>query len=162
MEFLIGGKSPSKNWDPSEPGLVVAYDLALIDEDIYAALKDHRPGQILWSHALCWTQQSPIAPDLVTFLYQMNTAPWDGGLCANPETGMTEQGAPDQRAAKEIAADICNTATDTIDLSDLPALIALVQSAAKLTNEHGAGALASTGQRCIMRSDSPVRSSRFL
>ena len=60
--------------------MVVAYDLdSLGSEDLLVQIADHRPGQILWAHASCWTNPFPFSPDLTTFLYQYNASPWGGG-----------------------------------------------------------------------------------
>lgn len=60
----------------SEPGLIVVYVLGDVPPDCLTSLSEHRPGQLLWSHAACWAAESSFAPDVVTYLYQVNIAPW--------------------------------------------------------------------------------------
>jgi len=60
------------------PGIVVAYDLDLMTDEINYPLRHRHPGQYLWAHAMCWTSPEPCvpAPDFVTFLYQTRLFPW--------------------------------------------------------------------------------------
>lgn len=155
--------APIEDWEAgcSKPGLIVVYDIGKLEPATQAVLQDHHQGQILWSHALSWTEQAPFAPDVVTFLYQTNVTPWDGRLFSNPQTGQVERSVPDQGSVEELAAAVVSAVVEANDLADVPALIAVARAAKRLTNEHAAGAFVLTGKRRIMRLDSPVRSNRF-
>ena len=64
-----------------DPGLIVSYDLKLMDgPETLETLKSHRKEQILWAHACCWVQPFGVAPDLATYFYQYNSAPWESQL----------------------------------------------------------------------------------
>src|SRR5260370_35303530 len=83
---------PLKPWPAGgsqASGLIVAYDLSQIDGETLVSVRYHRPGQILWSHATCWTENQPVSADLTTFLYQTNTEPWDEQLTVDPESRQT-------------------------------------------------------------------------
>ena len=67
------------DWPGDGPGLIVAYDLDLLDPETVQSLYEERPGRILWSHASNWVDPYPWAPDITTFLYQANTTPWQAG-----------------------------------------------------------------------------------
>ena len=43
----------------TEPGLVVAYALDELEPSVLETLAAHHPGQLLWCHALCWTEPEP-------------------------------------------------------------------------------------------------------
>src|SRR5688572_12908372 len=81
--------------DDGDPGLFVAYDMDELDEPSLRAMMTHRRGQVLWVHASCWTQPFAYAPDLVTFLYQFNAAPWGERLVVDPDTQEAKQVPPD-------------------------------------------------------------------
>ena len=60
---------PAEPWSESraaEPGLIVVYNLAALDGDLLKSLREHRPGQILWAHASCWTSEPPFAADRIS------------------------------------------------------------------------------------------------
>jgi len=88
------------------PGIIAMYDLANLSEADVARLSERRPDQILFAHASPWTQDSPVAPDLTTLLYQSLVPPWpaeadDDALIAELATspGLPE----DERTADEPA-----------------------------------------------------------
>ncbi len=58
------------------PGVVALYDLAELAPADAARLVERRPDQVVFAHAAPWTQDSPIAPELVTLLYQSIVPPW--------------------------------------------------------------------------------------
>jgi len=58
------------------PGVVALYDLAELAPADAARLVERRPEQILFAHAASWTQDSALAPELVTLLYQSLVPPW--------------------------------------------------------------------------------------
>jgi hypothetical protein len=155
---------PLETWpvDGSDkPGLIVVYDIALLDEDILPTLARHRPGQILWNHASCWTEEQPISGDLTTFLYQVNYEPWGERMVVDPEQQQMVTEPPDERDEAVIAAEIVAATLEPGTLDDLPALIELARAAAATTGEAAPGLLCSGGRRKKQWSGSPVPSSRF-
>ncbi|WP_406278680.1 hypothetical protein [Embleya sp. NBC_00896] len=93
---------------PFAPGrrdtVVVAYDLNTVGRPTLRAVYDRAPEQILFEHATCWSEPSPIAPDLSTLLVQSVVAPWG----ERPRRGGdgVERIAADERAVEEVARDI--------------------------------------------------------
>jgi len=63
---------PAEPYAPDRAGLVIAYDLAELEDE---TLGEHRPDQVLFAHATCWTDPPPVCPDITTYLYQVNIAP---------------------------------------------------------------------------------------
>jgi len=105
---------PRVAWDQRGsklPCLVAAYDLdALDDVELAKALRDHAPGQLLWAHAACWTNPFPFSPDLTTFLYQTNAAPWaEGRLQLDTASGQVKPSAADEAPVEELAQRIADT-----------------------------------------------------
>jgi len=88
------------------PGLVVVHDLAELDEADAARLQQRRADQILFAHACPWTQDSPIAPDVTTLLYQTLVAPWGQISELDPETREVRQSSADLRTPDAIADEI--------------------------------------------------------
>jgi hypothetical protein len=88
------------------PGLVVLYDLADLAPADITRLSQRRPDQILFAHASPWTEDSPIAPDVTTLLYQTIVAPWGEAVVVDPVTNEVRATPPDIRPASEVAADI--------------------------------------------------------
>jgi hypothetical protein len=85
------------------PGLIVLYDLAELPAADLSRLVQRRPDQILFAHASPWTQDSPIAPDVTTLLYQSLVPPWrdDEPTDAHVAAITASAGLP----AEELAAD---------------------------------------------------------
>jgi len=150
---------PFDSWSGSEPDcLVVAYDLSSIDLTPYKALRDRKPGQLLFSHALNWVTFGPIAPDVVTLLYQYNDAPWEPQLRVNANGSGTAYSDPDERATEVIADDI--VAADQFDEGDdmepePPELSDVLLDAIEPFP-------AASGLREMTWENSPVASARFL
>ena len=142
-------------------GLVVAYDLAHARADQLADLQQHRPGQILWTHASEWTQDQPIAGDIVTYLYQMNVSPWGERLVVDGEHGGTKRTARDDAPADELARRVLGAPIEPDALADLDALDRLARAIETLAGDHAAGAFRSYGVRRRQWSGGPVPSSRF-
>lgn len=146
------------------PGLVVAYDLAEVGGALRPLL-DHRPGQVVFSHAADWTRDFPLAADLTTFLYQFNAAPWDPQLVV--EEGEVAQRGPRVAPLEERAREVIHAELEPEDLADLAELRALVQAARAVPPEHSAGLLrvarggSEAGTRERFWAGSPVRSNRF-
>ncbi|GER89045.1 hypothetical protein KDW_32070 [Dictyobacter vulcani] len=149
----------------TEPGLIAAYDLSLLDGPTLVSLRQHHPGQVLWSHATCWTESFPFTADVTTFLYQVNHAPWESQMRVNPETKQVENTQPDEHDAAIIAAGLLQTQVNNEALEDVPKLQALVKTAA---TTHGAvlpAALSTQGRRQQLWIAHPSRvhvSHRFL
>lgn len=61
-------------YEADQPGLVVAYDIDTLHPSTPPEVAEHRPGQILFAHASCWTSPPVCAPDLTTYLYEYNVA----------------------------------------------------------------------------------------
>jgi len=142
-------------------GLVVVYDLATLADETVETLREHRPGQVLWSHASCWTQEPPFAADLITYLHQYNVSPWGERLRVTPEKGEAEKVPPSTAPAEERAAEVVAATLEADALADLPRLVELARAARGLSGEHAAGALRRDGPRRRQRTGSPVLSSRF-
>lgn len=96
-------------FQPESRGLVVAYDLDALPMQAQVALRHHRPGQRLWAHAACWTRPPICAPDVVTYLHQTNTAPWD------PQLGLDDTEPALTGGAERLAQAILDAAPDTDD-----------------------------------------------
>jgi hypothetical protein len=138
---------PAEPWPEGgseSPGLLVVYDLDTLDGDLLQTLYPHRPGQILFCHAACWTAEPPFVADVTTYLYQINKAAWQA------------EGRVEELAEKIVTAKLTPEA-----LSDLPALIEIAEATAKVKGEAEAGALRREGNRRRQRKDSPVKSSHF-
>ncbi|APR80905.1 Hypothetical protein A7982_06252 [Minicystis rosea] len=146
-----------------EPGIVVAYDLDLVgNADVLEQLRDHRPGQVLFAHASCWTDPFPYAPDVTTYLYQVNTAPWDGGqMTVDRETKKITKSEPDLAPIEEIAARIVAAPSNDESVSTRAELAALVSAARAVTGDAAAGLFRASGPRIRQRTGSPVASHRF-
>ncbi len=88
------------------PGLVVLHDLADLAAADVARLVQRRPDQIVFAHASPWTQDSPVAPDVTTLLYQTLVAPWGQITELDPDTREVRSSSPDLRSVDAIAAEI--------------------------------------------------------
>jgi len=153
---------PLKPWPAGgsqEPGLIVAYDLSHLDNETLVSVRDHRPGQILWSHASCWTKAHPICADLVTFLYQLNTEPWGEQLTVDPESHQPTRSHPDERDPSLIGADIAASTPEESLPEDEPGLLALTRAAAAGNNILAL--LCEEGRRSRQWAGSPVPSNLF-
>jgi hypothetical protein len=152
---------PCEEWPgdgDTRPGLVVAYDLdKMASGDVLVQLRDHRPGQLLFAHASCWTDPFPFAPDVTTFLYQSSAAPWDGG-----QLTLDGASAPDESPVEELAGRIVSAAGEHESVSTREQLTALAQAARRVPAEAAAGLFRESGPRLRQRAGSPVASARFL
>lgn len=126
-----------------EPGLLVAYDLSTLDDNWLDLLMWQRAGQALWTHASCWTADTPFAADFTTYLYESNLPPWDAAA-----------------GEDELVNAIANAALPGEALADVAELVALCRAAAKVSGEAAAGALRRAGERRQLWFDSPVKSGR--
>ncbi len=154
---------PLKPWPAGgsqASGLIVAYDLNQLDGDTLVSVMYHRPGQILWSHATCWTENQPVAADLTTFLYQTNTGPWGEQLTVDPKSRQTTRCAADERDHTIIAAEL-TTAQPVESLpEDEPELLAIARAAAH-AGENILALSCEDGQRMKQWAGSPVPSNFF-
>ena len=88
------------------PGLVVMYDLASLPASELARLVQRRPGQVVFAHAAPWTADSPVAPEVITLLYQQLVPPWGAHLMLDPDSREVSRAAADERAVDELAAEL--------------------------------------------------------
>jgi hypothetical protein len=146
------------------PGLVVAYDLDRVGSgDALQQLREHRPGQVLFAHASCWTDPFPYAPDVTTYLYQTSVAPWDAGrMNVDPATHEIVKSEADESPADVLAARIVDAVGEDESVSTREQLAALVTAARGVTGDAAAGLFRVGGQRLRQRAGSPVQSSRFM
>lgn len=152
-DFAAGGDD--------RPGLVVAYDLDRSGAAL-ERLREHRPGQVLFAHASCWTDPFPYAPDVTTYLCQSNVAPWDAGRSAvDPETGAVHQLAEDEAPVAELAAKIVAATGDHRSMSTTEQIVTLVTAVHGVAGEAAAGLYRTDGPRLRQRVGSPVVSHRF-
>lgn len=159
---LLGVPAVPLPEDGDAPGLVVAYDLHQLEPELLARLRPHRPGQVLWSHALLWTEPSPFVPDLNTFLYQVNMSPWGQRLRVSPDTGKAEQVPPEEGSVESLAERLASAKLEADALEDLPGLLKLVEAMAPLRGSAAGGLFREDGPRRRHFTDSPVKSSRFM
>lgn len=148
---------PLVPWAPGtkERGLIVAYDLGKAEPEIRRALVRRRQGQILWSHALSWTAQVGLTPEIVGLLHQVATPPWGARLARNPDTGVAERVPPRVGSVEELAARVL--AANVEDLPEQAALDALAQAGdvpAAAWRKRG-------GEREPLWFMGPVKSNRF-
>jgi hypothetical protein len=141
---------PLETWSVEgndSPGIIVVYDLGRLEPELLEQLQEHHPGQLLWSHASCWTEDMPFAADLTTYLYQFNVAPW--------EPGLGEQNIDDSPEAciEELAEEIVNSTLSSEALDDIDNLLKV---AATVKDYRSQG-----GYRLKQWLGSPVPSSRF-
>lgn len=145
---------PTVDFQPNTPGLVVAYDLDALPMQLQVALRHHHPGQILWSHATCWTRPPICTPDIATYLYQHNSAPWEPSLeDDDPIPAVTG-------SAEHIAASILDA--DPTDEDALPEQrAALWSSLASATGQASPASRRDSGLRERLWYMGPVFSNRL-
>src|SRR5215813_747268 len=148
---------------PEEAGLIAVYDLSTLERPTLVSLSSHRPGQILFAHASCWTEDPPFAADLTTYLYQTNASPWGKRMRVDPQTRAVMHEEPRREPAEELASEIVSARlqSDALQPDDLDALRRLGHSASLLP-EEGPGATQAGGIRRTQWAGSPVKSSYFL
>jgi hypothetical protein len=136
------------------PGLVALYDLSELAPNDVTRLQQRRPDQILFAHASPWTEDSPVAPDVTTLLYQSIVAPWGETMVVNPETNEVQAAPSDERSPEQIAEDILKSpGLDAAELEaeQLDRLEALIERAWPLE----------PGNRSRLWAGGPVPSNRF-
>lgn len=146
---------------PTEPGLLIAYDHTKISGLTLSSMLERKPGQLLYSHATCWTDEGVFTADLTNFLYQSNVEPWGRRLGYDPETKQSTRSEPRQDPPAEVAKEILAAPEDDeLGPADVEALQRLASAAGKL----GPGIAEwsrDSGPRGRFYSDSPVKSARF-
>lgn len=141
------------------PGLVVVYDLATLSGAEIERLIERKDEQLLYAHAACWTEDFPVAPEIVTVLYQSLVAPWAAQLTIAPagDGARTQTTAPDPRDAAELADAIAGATVGEGDEEgapddDRPALLALAAAVGRPVR----------GRRERWWAGGPVTSNRFV
>jgi hypothetical protein len=135
------------------PGVVAIYDLGAVDPRDLARLVDVRPDQIVYAHAVPWTVDGGVAPDVVTLLAQTLVPPWDEGLALDADRAVVRR-PPDERSSTDIAAEVARAgelAGEDVACDDLAALDRLVIAAGPPAGPR----------RERMWAGSPVASNRF-
>ncbi len=147
---------PVRMWNgDNQDGLVVAYDLMDLEEDIGRALWEHGSGQILFAHATRWVEVYPYVADVTTYLYQLQSSPW--GERMEVQGDNVESIAADDAAPEDIAARIIEAEWEAED-DDVDHLSRVEKVAA------GMGQLSAARQTSGNRSHlwtGPVKSSKF-
>ncbi len=145
---------PYTPWESGiREGLVIAYDLADLNEENARGLYEHHPGQILFAHATSWTDPIPYVADITTYLYQQQQSPWDERMELNGEEIVNLPA--DEAPPKELAARIANAELEEDALADLDELKKIVAA----TGEQAAFRQ-KTGSRSPLW-PGPVTSNRF-
>ena len=155
--YLTGTGIPIAPWPAvgvPAPGLVVMYDLAELATADVARLVHRRPDQIVFAHACPWTNDSPLAPDVTTLLYQTLVPPWGAHMIVDPETREVGESAADERTIEAIAAEL--VATAGLDSDELAA-----DEPAKWHALVGCAWPPEPGLRSRLWAGGPVSSSRF-
>jgi hypothetical protein len=144
------------------PGLVIAYDLDSVDDEVLGGLAVHRPGQVLWTHASRWTVDQPVAADLTTYLHQVNVGPWDEGrMRVDPDGDGVVHTAAVTAEPEELADRVLRAEPEPTALDDVVDLIALARAAATARGAATAAALRSAGRRERQWKGGPVHSNQF-
>lgn len=161
-------KVPVKPWreSPLSPGLIVAYDIqaAALTETEVGALRVGAPGQAYFEHASCWTSSFPVASDVVNYLQQINQAPWAPQMSFDPKTKIQTQTPADERTPEAIAQDLLRApVSDEGEIQgDQAELERVVELALGLAPAAQPPMLRQSGPRLIQRTDSRVKSNRFM
>jgi hypothetical protein len=154
---------PLRPWRPDGgPGVIVAYDLQKLDGQTVEALHEHRRDQLLFAHAECWTSPPPFAADVLGYVYQVNESPWDARMSFDPVTKTSARRPPEAAPVPELAARIASATPGEDDggVAEMPEVVRFAAAIASVPEE--AGAFRVRGLRATHRTDSPVKSSRFL
>lgn len=129
---------PSHRWpDRTEaPGLVVVYDIEWLDGPVGDALAIHEADQVLWSHAVRWTIDHGVTPDIASFVHQHVVRPWEDELDG--------QGLPADAVGAwvELIVDAKPTTA-----ADRDARLVRLAEATRGCGDHAAGVFRSGGRR---------------
>jgi hypothetical protein len=135
------------------PGVVAIYDLGDVDPRDLARLIDVRADQIVYAHAVPWTVDHAVAPDVAMLLAQTVVPPWGEGLALDHDRAVVPRPA-DPRGPAAIAAELARAgelAAEDVARDDLAALDRLVIAAGPPPGPR----------RERMWAGSPVASNRF-
>lgn len=145
------------------PGLVVAWNMdAVGDQAFLKAYREHRPGDILFSHVSQWVDPFPYAPDVTTILMQSITHPYTGGALVTGPDRETSRAAPDPRSAAELAAEISSRSEQAESQTAVELPLAIVRALAGVPAEQRLGLFRTDGARTRQRAGSAVQSARFM
>lgn len=153
----------AEEWSDGDtrPGLFPAYDLDQLPPNVSHLLAEHRPGQILFAHATCWTDPFPFAADLTTFQHQHVRAPWDAQLELDAESREVIESEPSDEPVPELAKKILAEQVTLESLGDVAQVVSLALALRSLGKEDTAGLFRDSGRRRRQRYGSPVKSARF-
>lgn len=127
---------PDDGSNPSEPGLIVAYCFSNSSQEVFSSLRQHRPGQILWSHSSPSFTYVPVGPDLTSFFFGSMSPPW----------GWEDEGVNLESCVSEILGAGCPAAGEGY-ADDLNELLALCREVRGLSGDAGPSALRRGGAR---------------
>ncbi len=144
-----------------QQGLVVVYDLDLVDPATLYSLHQKRPNQPLFAHAACWVAPPAFAPDFHTFQYQSNVPPWGEQMRYDPETEEMATTEPDSSTDEEFAERVLAATPTDEEVDTLDDLLAFVRVAAELPEDAAPTALVDRVTRSRFWDSSPVKSSQF-
>ncbi|MBN1800127.1 MAG: hypothetical protein JW891_01390 [Candidatus Lokiarchaeota archaeon] len=152
------------NASQNNPGLIVVYNWNQIgDEEVIKHLLHHRPGQLVWVHASCWTNPYWYAPDVTTFLYQYNVSPWgEGRLFYDEQEKKAIQLDADESSEEVLSLKICEAGEYDEYIKDELDLEKFILAIKLMKNENQVGLFQEQGERLKERTGSPVRSAQFL
>lgn len=91
--------------NPTDPGLVITYDLGDLSTETLESLFHKQANQILFTHAVNWVNPPFFSPDFHTFQCQVNISPWAEKQTWNKE-GEPNVVPADEAPAAEIATRI--------------------------------------------------------
>ncbi|MBD3195450.1 MAG: hypothetical protein GF317_10370 [Candidatus Lokiarchaeota archaeon] len=157
---------PLEQWDEvgaTLEGLYIAYDLDMVNHrQALEELNSHKPNQILWVHASCWTNPFPYAPDITTFLYQYNVAPWsEGRMRYDEKKKKVEVSKPNNSSVVEIANMILEASEEPNPVDDDSDFISVIEPFLNYDDLGKPGLFRNSGSRLRQRIGSPVKSNMF-
>ena len=148
------------DWPGDEPGLIVAYDLDLLEAETVQSLYEDRPGRILWSHASNWVDPYPWAPDITTFLYQANTTPWQAGrMQVDSEAEEITRSEEDKAPVEELARRVLENESAVESHGGADSLRALCEKS--IPDDVKPGWMGGRAGRLHQRKGSPISSNQF-
>lgn len=132
---------PSHRWpDRTEaPGLVVVYDIERLDGPVGDALAIHEADQVLWSHAVRWTIDHGVTPDIATFVHQHVVRPWEDELDG--------EGLPADAVSAWVELILDAEVAKAPTAADRDARLVRLAEATRGCGEHAAGVFRSSGRR---------------
>lgn len=127
LATILGVRCTERVLVPDEPGLLVIYDLSQVIGEVLGRLREHRPGQMLFAHAMPAMRELPVAADLTMLLAERVISPWARHtiIPRRPEL----PSAPPTERDEELAQRIVRAPIAPATLADLPQLRALALAA---------------------------------